>query len=118
MILCALIPIAAQGDCKCRRPEKGDETRWGGNEAVVLVPEEHFREVSGIVEAFQDEVMKGALAEVFDKPDYLVSNKPWNERPNRIAFGRVLRQQMESFASKICQTEHTSFGLAWTKAGM
>ena len=98
MITCALIAPPVLGDCKCRRPEKGDETRWGGNEAVVVVPEKHFREIAGTVEAFQNEPMEGALVEVFVKPDYLVSDKPWAGRPEQ----KRLKSCVTSADGKFC----------------
>jgi hypothetical protein len=47
------------------------------------VPEEHFSEVRGIVEVLDKERVQGALAEILDKPEYLVGSKPWNERPQQ-----------------------------------
>ena len=98
LILCALAAPAVQGDCKCRRPEKGDATRWGGNEAVVLQPEGHFQELKGIVEAFENEPMGDALAEVFDKPDYLISDTPWANRPEQ----KRIRACVTSTDGKFC----------------
>ncbi len=83
LALCTFLTPAVQGDCKCHQPEKRDETRWGGNEAVVVVPNDHFRELKGIVEVFDKELVQGALAEVFDKPDYLVGDTPWDQRPQQ-----------------------------------
>lgn len=83
LLFCALLVPSVLGDCKCRQPVKGDKTRWGGNQAVVIVPEHHFRDIRGTVETFQDEKMDGALVEIFDKPDYLVNNKPWAARPEQ-----------------------------------
>ena len=78
-----VIAPAIYGDCRCRRPEKNDSTRLGGNEAIVLVLKDHFRELTGLVEAFENEPAKDVLVEVFDKPDYLVDNKPWADRPQQ-----------------------------------
>jgi hypothetical protein len=98
LITCALIAPPVLGDCKCRRPEKGDGTRWGGNQAVVVVPEKHFREIAGTVETFQNEPMEGALVEVFDKPDYLVSDKLWAGRPEQ----KRLKSCVTSADGKFC----------------
>lgn len=91
-------PIAVHGDCKCHNPEQDDRTRWGGNQAVVLTPEEHFREVRGVVEASVGEAMKDALVEVFDKPEYLVSDKPWDQKPQQ----NRLRACITSADGKFC----------------
>jgi hypothetical protein len=47
------------------------------------VPEEHFREPKGVVEVLDKQTVHDSLAEVFDKPDYLVSSKSWNEHPEQ-----------------------------------
>ena len=97
LLLTAVTPQVF-ADCKCHRPEKGDKTRWGGNESVVIVPEHHFRELSGTVETFQDEKMEGALVEIFDKPDYLVNNKPWADKPKQI----LLKNCVTAADGKFC----------------
>ena len=79
----AFTPVAEHADGKCHRPEGDDTTRWGGNQAIVLTPAEHFREVRGIVELFAKELVENELIEVFDKPEYLVSDKPWGEKPQQ-----------------------------------
>ena len=98
MLLCCLIPRAA-ADCTCHKPARDDKTRFGGNEAVVVVPQEHFRDVTGIVEAFDGkEIMGGALTEIFDKPEYLVSQKPWANKPEQ----HRLRACVTSADGKFC----------------
>ena len=42
--------------------------------------------------------MDGALVEVFDKPDYLVSDKPWAEKPEQ----KLLRNCVTSADGKFC----------------
>jgi len=81
--LLAIAPVAVHGDCECHKPERDDTTRWGGNQAIVLTPDQHFHEVRGIVEVFEKELVEKALVEVFDKPEYLVSNKPWSDKPQQ-----------------------------------
>jgi hypothetical protein len=91
--LLAFTPVAVHGECKCHKPERDDSTRWGGNQAIVLTPDEHFRELRGIVEVFEKE-----LVEVFDKPEYLVSDKPWSEKPKQ----NRLRVCVTSADGKFC----------------
>lgn len=100
LILVRINVSSMQGDCKCRRPERDDKTRSGGNEAVVVVPKEHFREVKGIV-TIVDEKVEGALVEVFGQPEYLVGDKPWNERPAQ----KRLRACVTSADGKFCFKE-------------
>jgi len=96
--LCSLIAPVVQGDCKCRQSAKDDKTRWGGNEAVTQVPEEHFRELKGVVSVFGDQPVENALAEVFDKPEYLLGNEPWDQRPTQ----NRLRECVTSPDGKFC----------------
>jgi hypothetical protein len=98
LTLCAAASPAMRGDCKCHKLEKDDKTRWGGNEAIVIAPEHHFREIKGTVETFQNQKMEDALVEVFDKPDYLVTNKPWAEKPEQ----NRLRSCVTSRDGKFC----------------
>ena len=81
--LLAFTPVAAHRDCKCRKAQRDGTTRWGGNQAIVLTPDERFREVRAIVEVFEKELVENALGEVFDKPEYLVGDKPWNKKPQQ-----------------------------------
>ena len=98
MLFCWLIPRAA-ADCTCHKPARDDKTRFGGNEAVVVVPQKHFREVTGVVEALREnETVKGALAEIFDKPEYLVSQTPWANKPEQ----HRLRACVTSVDGKFC----------------
>ena len=80
--LMLLTTAPAFGDCKCRRPERDEQTRWGRNQSVVIAPEDHFREVKGIVGP-RDHPMKDILVEVFDKPDYLKHDGDWKEGPQQ-----------------------------------
>jgi Carboxypeptidase regulatory-like domain len=98
VVVCSLLVRAALGDCKCHHPAKGDTTRWGGNESVVIVPKTHFREISGTVDTIQGESIKDALVEVFDKPDYLVSNRPWADK----ALQKRLRSCVTSADGRFC----------------
>jgi len=87
------------GDCKCHKPEKGDKTRRGANMLVIRKPEGQFRELVGIVGMqFADRPMEGALVEIFDKPDYLLSGKQWEDRPQQ----KRLRACVTSADGKFC----------------
>jgi len=67
-----LVPTVL-GDCNCRAPEKGDGTRWGGNEMIVVVEERSFRQLQGEIRAPDNRPLEDALVEVFDKAEYLLS---------------------------------------------
>jgi len=97
LIVCAATVPTMHGDCKCHKPEKDDKTRWGGNQAIVIVPEHRFREIEGTVE-FQGQKIEGALVEIFDKPDYLVNHKPWADRPEQ----KRLRNCVTGADGKFC----------------
>jgi hypothetical protein len=97
-LLLALAPVSSRAtQCKCHKPEKGDTTRWGGNQAVVVVPDKPFRKIEGIVE-LGEEALEGALVEVFDKPDYLVNNRPWANKPEQ----KLLKSCVTSLDGKFC----------------
>ena len=99
--LWTLLAPAVQGDCKCRQSAKDDKTRWGGNRAVTQLPGQHFRELEGAVRIFGDEPAENVLAEVFDKPESLLNNEPWEQRPtqNRFRVGDASRD------GKFCFTD-------------
>jgi hypothetical protein len=59
-------------DCACRKPEKGDQTRWGGNMMIVVPLDKSYRELRGTVTMFEGEVVENALVEIFDNADYLI----------------------------------------------
>jgi hypothetical protein len=82
-IACLLTPVGQSGDCKCHTPKSDDQTRWGGNQAIVLQPKQHFREIKGVVEVSERELVENALVEVFDKPEYLVSDRPRDAKPQQ-----------------------------------
>jgi len=96
-LFCVLVPRAG-GDCHCHKPEKNDTTRWGGNQSIVIVPQQHFREVSGVVQLIDNDLAENALAEIFDKPEYLVSDKPWSQKPEQ----KRLRACVTSRDGKFC----------------
>ena len=81
--------------------------RWGRNQAIVLTPDEHFREVRGMVEAFEKELVENALVEVFDKPEYLVGDKPGSRKPQQ----NGMRACVTSADGKFCFKKFTRWSL-------
>jgi len=67
-----LVPTVL-GDCQCQAPEKGDGTRWGGNEMIVVVEERSFRQLRGEIRAPDNRPLEDALVEVFDGAEYLLA---------------------------------------------
>jgi hypothetical protein len=67
-----LVGPSVLGDCKCGAPDKGETTRWGGNEMIVVKEESSFRKLEGRVQMSDDRTLENALVEVFDHPDYLL----------------------------------------------
>jgi len=60
-----MIPVAAYGECRWHKPEREDTTRWGGKEAMVVTPDEHYREVRGVVEGCVGNAMLDAVGAGF-----------------------------------------------------
>jgi hypothetical protein len=73
------------GDCKCRHPEEGETTHWGGNQVVVLVEEKTHRKMEGIIEISDGRPLEHALVEIFDHPEYLLdqSSSPKRDHPEQ-----------------------------------
>jgi hypothetical protein len=72
LFACLLVAASVLGDCKCGPPDKGETTRWGGNEMVVVKEENSFRKLEGRVQMSGDRPLENALVEIFDHPDYLL----------------------------------------------
>ncbi len=70
------VPAGLRGDCKCTRPDKGETTRWGGNEMVVIVKDSSLKQLQGVVQEPSGTAFAGALVEVFTHPEYLRSDLP------------------------------------------
>jgi len=81
---CALFSAAillGGDDCKCRRPEKGEETHWGGNEMIVVKEGHSYRRLTGTITMPDGRPLESALVEVFDSPDYLL-DESWHGQPH------------------------------------
>jgi hypothetical protein len=77
LFVCALAAPSVLGDCKCHRPEKDDTTREGANMFVIRVEKEAYRNLEGTVVGMGDSrLIEDALVEVFDHPEYLLSDNP------------------------------------------
>jgi protocatechuate 3,4-dioxygenase beta subunit len=61
-------------DCKCHAPDKEETTHWGGNEMIVMKEENSYRQLRGTIEMSDGSLLKDALVEVFDHPDYLLDS--------------------------------------------
>jgi hypothetical protein len=73
----ALAVPSVLGDCKCHRPEKDDKTREGANIFEISVEKEAYRMLEGTVVGMGDNrFIEDALVEVFDHPEYLLSENP------------------------------------------
>jgi len=84
LVACALAASSVLGDCKCHRPEKDDTTRKGANEFVLDVEKETYRKIEGTVVGMGDgRLVDDALVEVFDHPEYLLSENPLADHPEQ-----------------------------------
>jgi hypothetical protein len=72
LLACALAAPSVLGDCKCRRPDEGENTHWGGNQVVVFVEEKSYRKLQGTIELYEGKPLEHALVEIFDHPEYLL----------------------------------------------
>jgi hypothetical protein len=70
-------------ECACRRPEKGDTTRRGGNMLVVQISKGKYRQLSGMVNLQGNGPRGGVLVEVFDNPGYLLDQSTVATRPDQ-----------------------------------
>ena len=75
-------------DCKCVHQDKGETTRWGGNEDVVEVEGSPLKQLQGVVKDETGSPVSNALIEVFTHPEYLLSNPP-NARSDHAEQQRV-----------------------------
>ena len=83
LLACALVAPSVLGDCKCHRVANDETTLFGGNEAVVLDEQESHRRLEGTVDAPDGTKLGNALVEIFDHPEYLLSDKPGEDRPQQ-----------------------------------
>lgn len=86
LLLC--VSASLRSGCKCTHPGKGDTTRWGGNEMVVKIEEQPFKQIQGIVTDESGSPVSNALVEIFTHPEYLLSNLP-NARSDHTEQKRV-----------------------------
>ena len=83
LFVCALAASSVLSDCKCHPAADNETTHFGGNEAVVFVAQESHRRLAGSVHAPDGTKLGNALVEVFDHPEYLLGDKPWETRPEQ-----------------------------------
>ena len=80
----ALVAPSVLGDCKCHRPKKDEATREGANTIVITVEKDAYRRLEGTVVGLSDDrLIEDALVEVFDHPEYLLSENPSAYHPNQ-----------------------------------
>lgn len=96
IIFVAIVPVSAR-DCRCRRPERGDQTRWGGNEVIVEAPEKHFRRMAGVIKLGDSGPVAGVLVEVFDNPGYLLDQSRAGSPPKQTRLRACVTSEDGSF---------------------
>lgn len=101
LLFVAITCPAVLGECKCRPPENGETTHWGGNQSIVLMEKRSYRELEGIVQSYDGKPIEHALVEVFDNPEYLLEHGPIASRPTQKRV-RVCRTAADG---KFCFTE-------------
>lgn len=84
LFVLALAAPSVLGDCKCHRHEIGDTTRDGANMFVINVEKEAYRTLEGtVVREYAGQFIEDALVEVFDHPEYLLSDNPSADHPEQ-----------------------------------
>lgn len=86
LMLGCLVNSSFPENCKCTTPAAGETTHQGGNEIVTFREHRIYKSVRGVVRDVNDEPVEGVLVEVFDHPEWLLSNPPANRmEQHRIA---------------------------------
>ncbi len=82
--------------------ETKETTHWIGNLQIVDIEKKPLQNLGGIVKQPDGKPLKGALVEVFTKPEYLLIKKPIDKRgkPNqvRVAVCKTKENGKFSFA--------------------
>jgi hypothetical protein len=82
LVFLGIAPVAARS-CTCQRPDKDDQTRWGGNEMIVQAPEKRYREIRGVIKSADDNPTAEVLVEIFDEPAYLLDQSAGRKQPKQ-----------------------------------
>jgi len=93
LLACLLVTPFVLANCKCHAPDKEETTHWGGNEMIVIKEENSYRQLRGTIEMSDGNLLKDALVEVFDHPDYLLdsshSRREGSPEQKRLAICRT-----------------------------
>jgi protocatechuate 3,4-dioxygenase beta subunit len=76
LMICCLANSSFPDNCKCSAPAAGETTHQGGNEIVTFRERRAYRSVHGVVRDANGEPVEGVLVEVFDHPEWILSNYP------------------------------------------
>ncbi len=72
LILSCLALYGGRETCKCKAPEPGESTHWGGNEWVAYADKKIYKSLHGEVYNLGNGATSDVLVEVLDNPDYLL----------------------------------------------
>ena len=76
LMICCLAKASRPDRCKCAAPAAGETTHQGGNEIVTFREQRAYRSVRGVARDANDDPLEGVLVEVFDHPEWILSNYP------------------------------------------
>lgn len=62
--------------CRCTAPERGETTYRGGNEIMTFQESRAYRSIRGRVRDVNGKPLAGVLVEVFDHPEWILSELP------------------------------------------
>jgi hypothetical protein len=85
LLAVALMISSHPGNCKCSAPGPGETTHQGGNEIVTFKETRTYKSVRGVLRDVNGEPLAGVLVEVFDHPEWIISNYP----ASRVAQQRI-----------------------------
>jgi protocatechuate 3,4-dioxygenase beta subunit len=78
--------ICFSQECQQMSSQAKETTHWVGNLQIVNIKKKPLQNLSGIVKQPDGKPLKGALVEVFTKPEYLLVETPVDKRgaPNQV----------------------------------
>jgi hypothetical protein len=90
LMILLLAANSVLADCACRKVGHAETTRWGGNELIIVAENKPRKELRGVVKGPNDEALYGALVEVWDNPEYLLSEG------SKISEGRAKQKRLKA----------------------
>jgi len=68
---------------RCLCAASNEPTRDGANENLVIAESEKYRQLAGVVQDLNGQILSDVLVEVYDKPEYLLLKYPESEEKKK-----------------------------------